>query len=119
VLLETNGSCDVGAVDERCVRIMDLKCPGSGEEGKNDYSNLSKLSEKDELKFVISDRRDYEYAKGVMAENRIRPKNIYLSPVFGRLDAAELAGWIKQDRPGARLQLQLQKIIWDPDQRGV
>jgi 7-carboxy-7-deazaguanine synthase len=122
VLLETNGSRDISAVDPRCVRIVDIKCPSSGEERKNNFGNFSCLTPLDEIKFVIRDRKDYNYAVGVLLEYReacaaCRPP--LFSPVFGRMDPAILAQWITADGLPVRLQLQLHKMIWDPDKRAV
>ncbi len=122
VLLETNGSVDISAVDGRCIRVLDIKCPSSGEAEKNDFGNLSVLTHEDEIKFVVGDRADYEYAKWVMSEfagvlGSLKPPII--SPVFGKIDLKSLAAWILNDRLRARLQVQLHKIIWGPDLRGV
>lgn len=122
VLLETNGSRDVSGVDRRCVRVLDIKCPSSGESEKNDFGNLTVLTHLDEVKFVVGDRADYEYAKNVITKfagvlGSLKPPLI--SPVFGRIDPKSLASWILEDRLNARLQVQLHKIIWGPDLRGV
>lgn len=122
VLLETNGSMDIGGIDRRCIRILDIKCPSSGEADKNDFGNLSLLTHEDEIKFVVGDRADYEYAKGIMQEfagviGSLKPPLI--SPVFGKIDLKSLAAWIIADRLNARLQVQLHKIIWGPERRGV
>ena len=119
VLLETNGSCDISTVAKGCVRIVDIKCPSSGEEDKNDLTILAKLTEVDELKFVIGDRSDYEYAKGVLGNNEIKVSHIHFSPNFNILNPVELAEWILKDHLQVHLQLQLHKIIWDPNKRGV
>lgn len=122
VLLETNGSLDIGAVDERCVRILDIKCPSSGESDQNRLENLKLLTPRDEIKFVIGNREDYEYAKFILSSRLSRRNAIsppLLSPAFGTIDAASLARWILQDRLDVRLQLQLHKLIWGPEQRGV
>jgi 7-carboxy-7-deazaguanine synthase len=122
VLLETNGSLDIGAVDERCTRILDIKCPSSGQSEMNRLENLDILTPDDELKFVIGDRRDYEYAKFILSTflpERSHLKPPLLSPVFGKIDTQTLAQWILQDRLDARLQIQLHKLIWEPQQRGV
>lgn len=120
LLLETNGSIDIGAVDKRCVRIMDIKCPSSGEEGRNDYKNLQRLNPGDEIKFVIADRKDYEFAfnimRGIPQELKIQ---ILFSPCFSRIDPRELVSWMLADRLDARLNMQLHKHIWPPDMRGV
>lgn len=122
VLLETNGSMDIGVVDKRCARIMDIKCPSSGEKERNDLDNLKRLGEKDELKFVIADRADYEYAKEILEIiDRVRPCSVpvHFSPCFGRIDTRELSHWILEDFLDVRLNLQLHKFIWDPHERGV
>jgi 7-carboxy-7-deazaguanine synthase len=122
VLLETNGSRDIGEVDDRCIRIMDIKCPSSGEEKNNDLDNLKKLTGKVEVKFVIGDRTDFDYAKGMIS--RIDKKYIeahppHFAPVFGGIAPHLLAQWILEDHLNARLSLQLHKILWDPEKRGV
>jgi 7-carboxy-7-deazaguanine synthase len=122
VLLETNGSQDIGVVDERCIRILDIKCPSSGESEKNRLENLDVLTPNDELKFVIGSRQDYEYAKFILSTffpDRSHLKPPLLSPVFGKMDTQTLAQWILQDRLDVRLQLQMHKLIWDPERRGV
>jgi len=122
VLLETNGSRDIGAVDERCIRILDIKCPSSGESEKNRLENLDVLTPNDELKFVIGSRQDYEYANFILSTflpDRSHLKPPLLSPVSGKIDTQTLAQWILQDRLDVRLQLQLHKLIWGPEQRGV
>jgi 7-carboxy-7-deazaguanine synthase len=122
VLLETNGSQDISQVDGRCVKIVDIKCPSSGEADKNDFENLNRLSDKDEIKFVIGDKEDYEYAKeklDLIESNPQRIQTVHFSPVFGKLEPKDLAEWIKEDRLDVRVHLQLHKIIWEPDQRGV
>jgi 7-carboxy-7-deazaguanine synthase len=119
VLLETNGSCDISKVDKNCVRIVDIKCPSSGEVDEKALTNLDELTEKDELKFVIGDKQDYEYAKGVLDNNGIKINHIHFSPNFNVLNPVELAEWILKDNLRVHLQLQLHKIIWDPNKRGV
>lgn len=122
VLLETNGSRDISAVDARCVRIVDVKCPSSGEEDKNDFENFMRLTTRDEIKFVIQNQVDYHYAVGVLAEyEKTRAKCLppLFSPVFGQMDPAVLAQWIIADGLPVRLQLQLHKVIWEPERRGV
>jgi len=122
VLLETNGSQDIRQVDVRCVKIVDIKCPSSAGADKNDFKNLNRLSDKDEIKFVIGDKGDYEYAKEKLALLKSNPQTtqtVHFSPVFGKLEPKDLAEWIKEDRLDVRLHLQLHKIIWEPDQRGV
>ena len=120
VLIETGGSLDVGRLDPRVVKIMDLKAPGSGMDRLNNLDNLQHLDRKDQIKFVVADRRDYEWAKGMMAEHALAERaQVLFSPVFGELHPRELAEWILADRLLARLQIQLHKYLWDPDQRGV
>ena len=121
VLLETNGTMDIGVVDKRCIKIMDIKCPFSGEARKNNYENIKKLSPKDEIKFVIADRRDYEFAKSVLNEWSIAPFNpnpVHFSPAYGILDPKLLSEWILKDGIDVRLNLQIHKFIWG-DKRGV
>jgi len=122
VLLETNGSMDISRVDERCVKIVDIKCPSSGMIEKNDLDNLGRLTTRDELKFVLGTREDYEYAKKIVAykqldPNRINPVNF--SPIFEQLDPKILSEWILEDHLDVRLHLQLHKYIWGPETRGV
>ena len=122
VLLETNGSQDTGNVDKRCVKIIDIKCPSSGEEGKSNLGNLTGLADKDEIKFVIGGREDYEYAKRILNLtdlNSLKRNTVYFSPVFGKMEAKILAKWILEDHLDVKLNLQLHKIIWGPEQRGV
>lgn len=122
VLLETNGSLDISSVDSRCVRILDVKCPSSGQAHRNDLTNLEKLSSLDEVKFVIGNREDFEFAKQIMGQMHGRPREVscvHFSPVFGKMKPATLARWILDDHLPVRLQLQLHKIIWDPHLRGV
>ena len=120
VLIETGGSLDVGRLDPRVVKIVDLKAPGSGMEHRNNLDNLRYLDRKDQIKFVVADRRDYEWAKRMMAEHALAEKaQVLFSPVFGELHPRQLAEWILADRLPARLQIQLHKYLWDPGQRGV
>lgn len=121
VLVETNGSLDIDLVSTRCTRVVDIKCPSSGEEASNDLQNLNRLTPGDELKFVIGDEADYAFACGIIEsfEARKHVGPIHFAPVFGRQPARDLARWILDDRLDVRLQLQIHKQIWDPDQRGV
>jgi 7-carboxy-7-deazaguanine synthase len=122
VLLETNGSQDISKVDSRCVRILDVKCPSSGELQCNDLTNLQRLSGRDEVKFVIGDLGDYEFAKQIVKQLEalpLDPSRMHFSPVFGRMKPDLLARWILTDHLPVRLSLQLHKIIWDPQLRGV
>ena len=122
MLMETNGSQDISPVDERCVKIMDVKCPSSGMSEKNDLENISRLTERDEIKFVIGNRGDYEYAKEILNlvhSNPSKTNPIHFSSVFGKIRPKVMAKWILEDHLNVRLQLQLHKYIWDPEQRGV
>ena len=113
VLIETNGSLDIGRLDKRVIKILDIKCPGSGESDKMRWENLDRLSPKDEVKFVLSNREDYQWAKGVIERYGLADRvTILLSVVYGRLDPKDLAQWILEDNLNVRLQLQLQKYIW-------
>lgn len=121
VLLETNGSMDISQVHPECVKIVDIKCPSSNESHAMDLENLKRLTTQDQVKFVIADKTDYLYA-GTCIEKacgHLPPGNILLSPVYGKIDPRELAEWILKDRLQVRLQLQLHKILWPADQRGV
>ena len=118
VSLETSGALDIAGVDPRVSRIMDLKAPGSGELARNRLENLALLNAHDELKFVLADAADYEWAKQQIADHRLAERcTVLLSPVAGALDPADLAGWIVRDRLPVRFQLQLHKILWN-DARG-
>jgi 7-carboxy-7-deazaguanine synthase len=122
VLIETNGSHDISRVDGRSVRIVDIKCPSSGEKDRNDLANLNRLRDEDELKFVIGSREDYDYAKDILSligHGSSSKIAVHFSPSFGRMEPKELAGWILHDRLNVRLHLQLHKYIWPPGQRGV
>ncbi len=122
VLMETNGSMDIQRVSDGCIRIVDIKCPSSGEQTKNDFENLDRLSGRDELKFVIAHRADFDFASDLVwsrKRNRPGPGRIHFSPVFGKIPPATLAGWILEDHLDVRLQLQIHKYIWDPGNRGV
>lgn len=122
VLLETNGSLHIGAVDERCCRIVDMKCPSSGEADKNRLENLAVLTPNDEVKFVIADRSDFDYAKTVISTRLSHHRDLkppLISPAFGRLNPESLARWILEDHLDVRLQIQLHKVIWGAEKRGV
>lgn len=121
VMLETGGHVSIRDVPARVIRIVDVKCPGSGEAGRMHWENLELLRAQDEVKFVIRDRADYEYARGVLARHRLadRTAAVLFSPVHGVLPAKDLAGWILEDRLPVRLQLQAHKFIWSADTRGV
>lgn len=122
VLLETNGSQDIRAVDNRCIRIVDIKCPSSGMEQKTYWKNLEYLTAQDQLKFVIANREDYVYAKTVLSNPLIKRNEkmvVNLSPVFNELDLKKLATWILEDKLRARLHIQLHKFIWGENAKGV
>ena len=116
VMIETNGSLDISIIDERCIKIVDMKCPSSMESDKNDLENLKRMNRKDQVKFVIGNRKDYEYAKKVkeMIPGRFPGHQILFSPVSGEIVPSQLANWILEDKLDARLHLQLHNIIW-PD----
>jgi len=121
VLLETGGHRSTARVPDPVVTIVDVKCPGSGEAAKMHWENLERLRPHDEVKFVVKDRVDYEYAREVIAERSLvgRVAAIHLSPVHGVLDPKTLSEWVLTDRLPVRVQLQLHKYIWSPDTRGV
>lgn len=113
VSLETSGALDIGNVDRRVSRIVDIKTPGSGEVEKNRWANLELLTAHDELKFVLCDETDYEWAKRQLVEWRLDEKcPVLFSPVAGQLEPAQLAEWILRDRLDVRFQVQLHKILW-------
>jgi 7-carboxy-7-deazaguanine synthase len=118
VSVETSGAYDICVLDPRVVRVMDLKTPGSGEEGRNRWENLECLSPRDQVKLVVCDRADYEWARQALSEHRLPERcEVLMSPAWGVQDAAELAGWLLEDRLDARFQLQLHKILWG-EERG-
>jgi 7-carboxy-7-deazaguanine synthase len=126
VLVETSGAFDVSALDPRAHKIMDLKCPGSGEVERNLWSNLEHLTSRDEIKFVIADRADYEWAADIVRNRglgeRVRSgtlRAILFSPVWDRIEFRELAQWILDDHLPVRFQLQLHKAIWGANVPGV
>jgi 7-carboxy-7-deazaguanine synthase len=120
VLIETSGALDITPVDPRATLIMDLKCPGSGMADRNLWANLPRLKPTDEIKFVIKDRADYEWAAATVREHALTDRHTVLfSPVFGELEPRVLAEWVLADRLPVRCQLQLHKYIWDPAMRGV
>jgi 7-carboxy-7-deazaguanine synthase len=121
VLVETSGEADVSRVDPRVHRIMDLKAPGSGESHRNRWSNVEHLGPRDEIKFVLADRRDYEWMRDVVRERDLarRTPNLLASTVFGKLSPRELVAWVLEDALPIRVQLQMHKYIWPPDATGV
>ena len=120
VMIETGGSLDLSRIDRRVRIVMDLKCPGSGMERMNRWENLALLKPTDEIKFVVNDRSDYEWAREEIRRRRLAERStVLLSPVFGVMDPRHLAQWILEDRLAARMQMQLHKLIWPPEMRGV
>jgi 7-carboxy-7-deazaguanine synthase len=126
VLVETSGAIDVSPLDPRVHKIMDLKCPGSGEESRNLWSNLDHLTNRDEIKFVIKDRADYEWARDVVLNRGLADKKrsgtlreILFSPVWDSVDFQELAQWVLEDHLPVRYQIQLHKVIWGANVPGV
>ena len=119
ILLETNGSVNLQKVPAEVIKIVDVKCPGSGEGNSFLMENLKFLNPSDEIKFVLSDRKDYDWAKNFVERYKLNGRKILFSPVFGKVNPAELAKWILQDKLPVRMQLQLQKYIWNPKKRGV
>jgi len=117
VSLETSGAMPVGAVDPRVVKVLDLKTPASGEMARNDYGNIEHLTRQDQVKFVICDRADYDWARFKLDEYRLaeRAGDVLFSPSHGQQDARELAEWILADRLPVRLQLQLHKLLWNDE----
>jgi 7-carboxy-7-deazaguanine synthase len=121
VLLETGGHRSLEGVPPGVVTIMDVKCPGSGEAARNDWSNLARLRPHDEVKFVIRDRDDYEFARDVLRREALHERTaaVLFSPVHGVLAPRTLSEWVLEDRLPARVQLQMHKYIWGADVRGV
>jgi len=121
VLLETSGAQDISKIDPRVHRIMDLKTPGSGEVDKNLWSNIVHLNLRDEVKFVMGSREDYEWSRDKIQEHDLtsRCRAVLFSPIFGRIDPRQIVEWILADKLNVRFQLQMHKFIWSPTQRGV
>lgn len=121
VLLETGGHLSVERVPAGVIKVIDVKCPASGESARHHWPNLERLTANDEVKFVIQDRTDYEYARDILARHHLadRCAAVLFSPVHGVLAPAELAGWILADRLGVRLHLQVHKYVWGAEARGV
>jgi 7-carboxy-7-deazaguanine synthase len=121
VLLETSGALDIAPVDPRVHRIMDLKTPGSGEVERNLWSNIEHLTQRDEVKFVIGSREDYEWSREQTQRYNLskRCRAVLFSPIFGRIDPREIVAWILADKLNVRFQLQMHKFIWAPTERGV
>jgi len=121
VLVETGGHRSIADVPPGVIRVMDVKCPGSGEAARNDWSNLDRLVPTDEVKFVIADRVDYEFARDILRTNALdrRVAAVLFSPVHGELEPRRLSQWVIEDALSVRVQLQVHKYIWSPDTRGV
>ncbi len=121
VLIETSGERYIGDLPPSVIRVVDVKCPGSGEGGTFNLENLAVLSPQDQLKFVLASREDYEWAREFLSHHRLDQKveAVIFSPVFGKLEARELAEWILEDGLPVRMGLQLHKFIWDPETTGV
>jgi 7-carboxy-7-deazaguanine synthase len=120
VFVETNGSLDISGLDPRVVRCVDIKCPGSGQGNSLRRSNLDCLRASDEIKFILADRADYEFARELIESSDLSSCcTIFMTPASGLLKASELAGWILADSPNVRLGLQIHKYIWPEADRGV
>ena len=120
ILLETAGAHDISVISEKVTRIVDMKCPGSGMVDKNDYENLNRLTANDELKFVIADEGDFEWAELLINKYKLEGKcTLLVSPVFGKLTEERLARLVLNSKINFKLQLQLHKYIWGPDAKGV
>jgi len=120
VLLETSGSLDISSVDPRVVRIVDFKTPSSGELSANRYENIEVLTNTDEVKLVLGDRADYEWARDLIAKHKLNEKcTVLLGTIFGELENSRLAQWIVEDQLPVRMQIQMHKAIWHPQARGV
>jgi 7-carboxy-7-deazaguanine synthase len=120
VMLETGGSLSLEKVPRDVIKVLDLKCPGSEENKKNNLSNLKFLAPHDEIKFVILDRRDYEWSRDLIKKHKINETaSILFSPVYGKLELKEMVKWVLEDRLPVRVQTQLHKVIWTKETQGV
>ncbi|HKX26645.1 MAG TPA: radical SAM protein [Blastocatellia bacterium] len=121
VLVETGGSLDASVLDPRAIKILDVKCPGSGQADRNYWKNLEQLNPRDEIKFVIKDHTDFDFALEVIDRYRLHDRDPYIlfSPVWGAVELQEFAAWVLRAGPRARMQLQLHKYIWGPEAKGV
>ena len=116
VSLETSGALDIGGVDPRVSRVLDIKTPGSGESARNRWDNLPLLTARDQVKFVICSRADFEWARGVLVEHRLHERcDVLFSPSFGQVEGRELADWIVAERLPVRFQMQLHKLLWNDE----
>lgn len=120
VALETNGSLPIDFIEPPIIRLLDVKCPSSKMENKNNFLNFDFINKNDEVKFVIADRDDFDYACEIIKKYNLSERtNVLIAPVFGKMDLPDLAKWLLETNIKARLQLQLHKIIWGEDKRGV
>jgi 7-carboxy-7-deazaguanine synthase len=120
VLLETGGGLDIAGIDPRVRRIVDVKCPASGEAGNNHWPNLDQLTARDELKLVIASEEDYLWARDLVRERQLAARcPVHFSPVWGAVEPRDLAAWILRDRLPVRFQMQLHKLLWGAETRGV
>lgn len=121
VLIETSGAHDISGIDPRVHRIMDLKTPGSGECARNLFANIPHLTKRDEVKFVIGSREDYEWSRTQVREHDLasRVGCVLFSPIFGRIEPRQIVEWVLEDKLPVRFQLQMHKFIWEPRARGV
>jgi len=121
VLIETSGAHDISRIDARVHRIMDLKTPSSGESARNLYANIPHLTRRDEVKFVIGSREDYDWSREKIREHRFADRcgAVLLSPVFGSIEPVHIVEWMLEDKLDVRFQLQMHKFIWDPKAKGV
>jgi 7-carboxy-7-deazaguanine synthase len=120
VLLETGGSLDIAAVDSRVHIILDIKCPSSGMSQRMLWANLELLKPRDEVKFVLADRQDYEYARHLVKKHKLDSRcQVLFSTVFGQIESSQVVAWILEDRLPVRFQLQMHKYIWPPETKGV
>ena len=118
VMLETGGALPIDKVPEKVIKILDIKCPGSGEKKKNHLENLKLLSPHDEVKFVLLDRADYEWSRDMLQKHDLSTQVLF-SPVYDKLNLKDLVQWTLEDRLSVRLQTQLHKVIWSKDTIGV
>ena len=121
VLIETSGAHDISVIDPRVHRIMDLKTPGSGEVARNLWSNIAHLAKRDEVKFVIGSREDYEWSREQVRAHDLAARcgGVLFSPIFDRIEPRDIVAWILEDKLPVRFQLQMHKFIWDPKKKGV
>ena len=120
VMVETGGSLDISVLSDKTIKIVDMKCPGSGMSEKNDYENLQRLTAIDELKFVVADKKDFDWSCALIKKHQLENRdNLIFSPVYGEVKLADLADWIMKSGLKVRLQVQLHKYIWGAEKTGV